>query len=295
MRFKKEFLIPLGVLVFALMGLEIMGTKFNIGNSTFHDSSAGYLTLNKGMNVNGTILQNGSPISGASVSFDTIFSPSKLDTGKLFYERDTTRLAGIKRANTFTGTNQFSGLLYTGTTETGNLTVTGTFDVTVSAATFGAAIQLIDNTKVITASGSNILYKVSTGGAHMFETQSGTDMLTIDSTNGTKQMVKGYQSRGLMQTLVYQTPCSTVTSVFRRIAHGLGPNITHRLLDVDIQFYDDSTKTWYPAGYNRTTTLATGAVWEIDTTNLSYYVPAAAGNFKNQSDTIRWVLRVLTP
>ena len=222
MRLRKEFIIPLAVLVFAVMGLEITGVTFPIGTATFHDTLSSKLTLNKGLNVNGVLSVNGSAITGGSVITASEEGSEIEDdmtginfAGNLFTATtssgavtltanlDTTKIATLNRSNTFTNTNTFNGQTYTGAIETGNTTVTGTLDVTTGVATFGNAINLIDNTKVITASGSDILYKVTTGGAHIMETISGTDLMKVDSTNGMARIMQGQQSLYGGGTLVY--------------------------------------------------------------------------------------------
>lgn len=262
MKLRKEFIIPLAVLVFAVLGLEITGVTLGIGTATFHDTLSSKLTLNKGLNVNGVLSVNGSAITGGSVITASDEGSEIEDdmtginfAGNLFTATtssgavtltanlDTTKIATLNRSNTFTNTNTFNGQTYTGAIETGNTTVTGTFDVTTGVATFGAAINLIDNTKVITASGGDILYKVTTGGAHIMETQSGTDLMKADSTSGAQVRVAGMESIwGGTSLLAYKlirgvapTGNSTVT-----FAHGLTDG---KILNANIWLRHDTTYT----------------------------------------------------
>lgn len=243
MRLRKEFIIPLAVLVFAVMGLEITGVTFPIGTATFHDTLSSKLTLNKGLNVNGVLSVNGSAITGGSVITASEEDSAIEDdmtginfAGNLFTATtssgavtltanlDTTKIATLNRSNTFTNTNTFNGQTYTGAIETGNTTVTGTLDVTTGVATFGNAINLIDNTKVITASGSDILYKVTTGGAHIMETISGTDLMKVDSTNGLGRVIMGQQSYyggGLVYTKLIRGVTDSLVNGTKTYPHGI--------------------------------------------------------------------------
>lgn len=146
---KKQIVLPLIVVLLAI------GTVFEIGTGAFvkfglsrwYDSTT-YITSNRpvkvtgDLNVTGDYLLDGSPFTGTGVNYDTVMT--KRDTGRFFHKLDTTRLAGIKRANTFTGINTFNGQTYTGNIETGNTTITGTLDVT-NAVTFGDYVQLSPN------------------------------------------------------------------------------------------------------------------------------------------------------
>lgn len=243
MKLRKELIIPLAVLVFAVLGLEITGVKLNIGTATFHDTLSSKLTLNKGLNVNGVLSVNGSAITGGSVITASEEGSEIEDdmtginfAGNLFTATtssgavtltanlDTTKIATLNRSNTFTNTNTFNGQTYTGAIETGNTTVTGTFDVTTGVATFGAAINLVDNTKVITASGSDILYKVTTGGAHKLQTIGGTVLAKVDSSNAFSSRIAGMNNLWNGTSLIAQklvrgvSPTGNSTVTF---AHGI--------------------------------------------------------------------------
>lgn len=243
MKLRKELIIPLAVLVFAVLGLEITGVKLNIGTATFHDTLSSKLTLNKGLNVNGVLSVNGSAITGGSVITASEEGSEIEDdmtginfAGNLFTATtssgavtltanlDTTKIATLNRSNTFTNTNTFNGQTYTGAIETGNTTVTGTLDVTTGVATFGAAINLVDNTKVITASGSDILYKVTTGGAHKLQTIGGTVLAKVDSSNAFSSRIAGMNNLWNGTSLIAQklvrgvSPTGNSTVTF---AHGI--------------------------------------------------------------------------
>jgi len=298
MKLKKEFIIPLALLVFAILGLEITGVKFPIGTTNLHDSTAAYLTINKGLNVNGTILQNGSPISGSSVNFDTVVSD--YDTARFFHKADTSRLAGVKRGNTFTGVNTFNAQMYTAAIETGNTTVTGTFDVTSGVATFGAAINLIDNTKVITASGNDILYKVTTGGAHIMETQSGTDLLKVDSANGTQLKVPGMSSSSylgsnpLLSFKIVTVPFSTSAATMTSTAHGLTNNkilaytVTARIDTTTISTINSANDMLILPGYSQIGQLLYSAT--VDSLSCNVRTLGSPNSLSLQGDTARFIL-----
>lgn len=185
MTINKKVIIPLLFLLFAAFGLEeIAGEFIKFGQGRWTDSTGWNVSnrkskINGDLDVMGSVLQNGSPIAGA-VSYDTIVT--KKDTARFFHKVDTTRLAGLKRANTFTGTNDFNAM-----TSIADVDITGALQIVGGSATIGvlpnfqSGIQLSDATKVIINSGSNILYQVTTGGSHIFETASGTDIIDADT------------------------------------------------------------------------------------------------------------------
>ena len=307
MKLRKELIIPLAVLVFAVLGLEITGVKLNIGTATFHDTLSSKLTLNKGLNVNGVLSVNGSAITGGSV-ITASEEGSEIEgdmtginfAGNLFTATtssgavtltanlDTTKIATLNRSNTFTNTNTFNGQTYTGAIETGNTTVTGTFDVTTGVATFGAAINLVDNTKVITASGSDILYKVTIGGAHKFQTSSGTTLANIDSATGFSSATWAQLGPSAPVEAVklvrfkVGAPSSTTTA-----AHGLDHNT---IIGWTCTIRDDTTNTqvnpqsWYsPWVYYA----------KIESLNVSVVIPASplGNSVANDSALFRIVYR----
>jgi hypothetical protein len=135
---------------------------------------------------------------------------STIDTNDFFtrFNLDTTKIGHLSENNTWTGSNSFttgtqtidalyitSSIVNDGLTQTDTLRITNGIDVggpgTVSGrltlqsiAIFQTGLQIADATKVIINSGSNILYQVTTGGAHVMQTISGTDLMKVDSANG---------------------------------------------------------------------------------------------------------------
>lgn len=302
MKPKLQWLILAAFLLFTAFSLEeIAGEFVKFGPGRWTDSTGWNVSnrkskINGDIDVMGSVLQNGSPIAGA-VSYDTIVT--KKDTSRFFHKVDTTRLAGVKRGNTFTGTNTFSGLLYTGTTETGNTTVTGTFDVNTGVATFGSAIQLIDNTKVITASGSDILYKVSTGGAHKFQTAGGTDLLTVDSASGIGSRVGGMSGIWGSEPLLRQklirgvapTGNSTVT-----FAHGLTDGT---IVSANIWLRHDTTATGFYTARNwyvhPNTTFEPTLIYYAGYDSLYCWARFPAGSTATRGDSLYFLLTYIHP
>lgn len=88
------------------------------------------VTVTGDVDITGTYKINGTPIAGSAIDTNHYYSIYRLDTANIFYRRDTTKLGYLAKSQTWTGSNTFSGLTYTGTIETGNTTVTG--DLTVS-------------------------------------------------------------------------------------------------------------------------------------------------------------------
>jgi hypothetical protein len=124
------------------------------------------------------------------------------------------------------------------------------------------------------------LYQVTTGGAHIFETQSGTDLLKVDSINGT--VVSGYVQLGssapfeavkLIRFKVGQ-PNTTTTS-----SHGLDHN---SIIGWTCTIRDDTTNTQVNPG-------AWYSPWvfyaRIESLNVSVTVPASPTGNSIANDT----------
>jgi len=93
---------------------------FPIGKVRLVDST-GYFTINKNtqiygdFNFTGNIYQNGIPFAGgggSGIDTNKYLSIYRLDTSKIFFERDTVNVAGLKRANTFLGVQTFNSTSY---------------------------------------------------------------------------------------------------------------------------------------------------------------------------------------
>ena len=127
---------------------------------------------------------------------------------------------------------------------------------------------------------------------HLFQTESGTAIASVDSANGLTSYLPGYSNngRGLLKTKVFSqslsgfTPGSTLA-----IAHGI--STIRNIMTYEIRFYDDSSSAWYPTNYSGSTGLNTGNVYTVDATNLNWFCPGASGNWKNAGDTVRWVIK----
>lgn len=222
MKLNKSVIIPIFFFAFAALGLEALVLPYvpfgagrwsdSVGTNVSNRSSR----INGNLNVTGNYYKNGvlftggsgSPIvaseEGVAIESDmtsinfvgntfTAHSPgagevqitSTIDTNDLLtrFNLDTSDIALQSEGAAFTGNVTAQSFQTTGTITGDELTI-------INAGSFGAlltvsaGIQIADATKVIINSGNDILYKVTTGGAHIFETQSGTDLLKVDSTNG---------------------------------------------------------------------------------------------------------------
>lgn len=129
---------------------------------------------------------------------------------------------------------------------------------------------------------------------HKFKTEYGTEIGSVDSTNGVLSYLPGYSNngRGLVKTKVIQSTCGgTTPNTFLNIAHGIS-SLT-KIISYDVSVYDDSGAVLLSPGTNATVAQSPGLVFYLDGTNAKWFMPAAAGNLKNSSDTIRWVIRYL--
>lgn len=122
------------------LGFEISAGKINFGSAWWSDTLSNRITTNKAINLrpgdslyyNGNVVTSG---SGTSIDTSKYYSVYRLDTANIFYRRDTIKIGYLAKSQTWTGSNTFSGLTYTGTIETGNTTVTGDLSV-MSNSTF---------------------------------------------------------------------------------------------------------------------------------------------------------------
>ncbi len=124
---------------------------------------------------------------------------------------------------------------------------------------------------------------------HKFKTEYGTEIASIDSANGVLTYLPGYSDngRGLLKRAIYSKSYNGFTpGNLIEIAHGISP--VTKIVSWNVKMYDDSTGTWYAPAYVGTTTLTTGTATTVGSTNLTHFVPAASGNWKNSGDTIRW-------
>jgi hypothetical protein len=125
--------------------------------------------------------------------------------------------------------------------------------------------------------------------AHTIATESGTSLIYADSTNGVLSYLPGYSDngRGLLKRAIYSKSYNGFTpGNLIEIAHGISP--VTKIVSWNVKMYDDSTGTWYAPAYVGTTSLTTGTATTVGSTNLTHFVPAASGNWKNSGDTIRW-------
>lgn len=156
-------------------------------------------------------------------------------------------------------------------------------------ADFNNGIRFADTNIYIDDDGLDMRFSVATNGSYIFGTKSLTTLASVDSTNGVLTYLPGYSNngRGLLKRAIYSKSFSGFTPGNNmEIAHGISP-IT-KIVSWSVKMYDDSTSTWYPTAYVGTTSLTTGTATTVGTTNLTHYVPAASGNWKNAGDTIRW-------
>ena len=127
-------------------------------------------------------------------------------------------------------------------------------------------------------------------GTHAIYTGSGTNLFSLDSANGMITTLAGTRNRGTLRTKVLQSTLGgTTPGYYLNIAHGVSSY--RNIMSWDVSVYEDSIGVWLCPGYNRTVGLAPGTVFEITSTNASWYVPPTSGNLKNSGDSIRWIIR----
>lgn len=160
---------------------------------------------------------------------------------------------------------------------------------TSNYADLSNGVRFGDTNIYIDDDGLDMRFSTATNGSYIFGTKSLTTLASIDSTNGVLSYLPGYSGngRGLLKRAIYSksyngfTPGNNI-----EIAHGISP--LTKIVSWSVKMYDDSTSTWYPTAYVGTTALTTGTASTIGGTNLTHFVPAASGNWKNSGDTIRW-------
>ena len=160
---------------------------------------------------------------------------------------------------------------------------------TSNYADFSNGVRFGDTDITIDDDGLDLRYIVENGGQHIFTTKTGTELATIDSTNGVLSYLPGYSDngRGLLKRAIYSKSYNGFTpGNLIEIAHGISP--VTKIVSWNVKMYDDSTGTWYAPAYVGTTSLTTGTATTVGSTNLTHFVPAASGNWKNSGDTIRW-------
>jgi len=160
---------------------------------------------------------------------------------------------------------------------------------TSNYADFSNGVRFGDTDITIDDDGLDLRYIVENGGQHIFTTKTGTELATIDSTNGVLSYLPGYSDngRGLLKRAIYSKSYNGFTpGNLIEIAHGISP--VTKIVSWSLKMYDDSTGTWYAPAYVGTTSLTTGTATTVGSTNLTHFVPAASGNWKNSGDTIRW-------
>jgi hypothetical protein len=160
---------------------------------------------------------------------------------------------------------------------------------TSNYADFSNGVRFGDTDITIDDDGLDLRYIVENGGQHIFTTKTGTSLIYADSTNGVLTYLPGYSNngRGLLKRAIYSKSYNGFTpGNLIEIAHGISP--VTKIVSWNVKMYDDSTGTWYAPGYVGTTTLTTGTATTVGSTNLTHFVPAASGNWKNSGDTIRW-------
>lgn len=160
---------------------------------------------------------------------------------------------------------------------------------TSNYADLSNGVRFGDTNIYIDDDGLDMRFSTATNGSYIFGTKSLTTLASIDSANGVLSYLPGYSNngRGLLKRAIYSksyngfTPGNNI-----EIAHGISP--LTKIVSWSVKMYDDSTSTWYPTAYVGTTSLTTGTASTIGGTNLTHFVPAASGNWKNSGDTIRW-------
>lgn len=236
----------------------------------------------------------GNIFTAASSSGDVTLT-SNVDTNNYFsrYRLDTSNLAMLNEAASFAGDISGANISTTGTLSAADINISNVADVWTlsvgSTATFIAGgITLADATKVIINSGNDILYKVSTGGAHKFQTAGGTILAKVDSSRGLAQRIEGINSFWGGATMIYEklvalkvgNSNSTTTA-----AHGLNHN---NILGWKCEIRDDTTNTHVSPG----TWFSPWVFYaKIDSLTVTVTVPASPSGTSVANDSAFFLIR----
>jgi hypothetical protein len=319
----KQMMMPLLVLVFVALGLESLVLPYvPFGSGRWSDSLGTNVSnhaarINGNLNVTGNYYKNGVLFTGgggSDVDFDTIYSVGKDSTKFLTLRNRNSTYTG---SNTFNNTTTFDQVYITGNLINDGLSQTDTLRITnginvggpgtisgrlilQSIAIFQAGLQIADATKVIINSGNDILYQVTTGGAHIMETQSGTDLMKVDSANGTQLKVPGMSSSSylgsnpLLSFKVVTVPFSTSAATMTSTAHGLTNNkilaytVAARIDTTTISTINSANDMLILPGYSQIGQLLYSAT--VDSLSCNVRTLGSPNSLSLQGDTARFIL-----
>ena len=282
MKFNKSIIIPLLVLLFAGFGLEQLVLPYiSFGSGRWSDSVGSNVSnrssrINGNLNVTGNYYKNGVLFTGgggsvisASDESDGILDEvtgldfvgntfratgdtgtglltltATMDTNNYYsrYRLDTSDIALLSQSADFAGDVTAAQFQTLGSIVGDELTINSTSSLT-GLVTVLNGIQISDATKVIVNSSNDILYKVTTGGAHKFQTAGGTVLAKVDSSNAFSSRIAGMDNLWNGTSLIGQklirgvapTGNSTVT-----FAHGLTDG---KIIGANIWLRHDTTAT----------------------------------------------------
>ncbi len=263
MKLNKSIIIPLLVLLFAGFGFEQLVLPYvSFGSGRWSDSVGTNVSnrssrINGNLNVTGNYYKNGvlftggggSVISGSdesngildevtgldfvgntfSATGDTgtglLTLTSTMDTNDYYsrYRLDTSDIALLSQSADFAGYVAAAQLETNGAIIGDELVINST-SLLSGLVTVQNGIQIADATKVIINSGNDILYKVTTGGAHKLQTIGGTVLAKVDSSNAFSSRIAGMNNLWNGTSLIAQklvrgvSPTGNSTVTF---AHGI--------------------------------------------------------------------------
>ncbi len=286
MRLNSTIIIPLLVLVFAAIGFEQLALPYvSFGAGRWSDSLGTNVSnrkarINGDLNITGNYYQNGALFTGgggAGINWDTVLTRTA----------DSARLGWLARTQTWTGANTFDGDISAGDVSISDtLLAIGFTQINELLTLYG--VQFGDETHRIAPGGSDIEYTTATGGAHIFQTQSGTQLAKIDSSSGMGSRIKGVNSFWGGTKMIYEklvalkagNSNSTVTAT-----HGLNHN---NILGWKCEIRDDTTNTHVSPGswYSPWVFYA-----KIDSLTVTITIPASPSGYSVANDSAYFLIR----
>lgn len=289
--------------------LNIIGNYYKNGVLFSGGSGTPIVVSNEGTEVESemsSINFVGNTFTATSTSGDVTLT-SNVDTNNYFsrYRLDTSNLAMLNEAASFAGDISGANVSTVGTLSAEDLNINDLADVwslsVGSTATFIAGITLADATKVIVNSGNDILYKVSTSGAHIFQTQSGTDIARIDSSSGISAKIEGLSGIWGSEPMVKQKLIRGVTASAVNGTQTYAHNITNgRIIGMTATLrVDTSGVSGYGNDYTifpfANTFMGTGYQWTayFDSLNVGTKLGGSADAIK--LDSVFFLLTYIIP
>lgn len=337
MKLNKILIIPALIALFALFGLEMAVLPYvPFGTGRWSDSLGTNVSnhnsrINGNLNVVGDYYRNGvlfgaggTPITASeegteiedeitgldfvgnmytvTTSAGSVTLTSTVDSSDFFtrFNLDTSDIAMQSQTAIFAGDVTANGFYTNGTMSAGELEVTNASYLN-GAIIAGLGIQFVDATKVIVDFGNDILYKVSTGGAHVFQTASGTDLAKIDSSSGISAKIEGLSGIWGSEPMVRQKLIRGVTASAVNGTQTYAHNITNgRIIGMTATLrVDTSGVSGYGNDYTifpfANTFMGTGYQWTayFDSLNVGTKLGGSADAIK--LDSVFFLLTYIIP